>query len=758
MAINIFTLYGPVRAGAPTADYPVGFIKNESVPGANDGTPLDQQWANDYAGFDAALFAEAGITPDGQPDTASSSQRLTALKIVSGKTSGFEFDNVTDAQIGATSAASYITINDAGYTWMNTGNTGPSGTTDFDNGVFYANDGTEFKINTDGYIDPIAFGASTMNPAVNSAAIQSVYNYSGKLISHNFFEIQSPITIPSGARTNFLDSGGIVVQDGYLTSNNGQSMLILDSTASDILFEGMTLNANSGPIDFGVWPNTPTTGNESSVGLTSPVKLCVHQSNKNVKYKRCNFLNSVGDAIKEFGTFSAGTQGEIDVDDCYFDLIRGNCIDGEYGDITVTRCRVNLIGDIRQNTRGGLIVVTADNALVTDIKVRQTTDSTIYLNGTGRGKHVVNSINIRYSGKDAVKVLNATDNSLFGDINVLAAGKTPVGFFGGTVANGVLGTIKIGFSKGEAPIDILDQADVTWSTPKIITACNIQEPKWDQGGGNGGAAFAITDSNVAFSTLSVSSYTGLAVNLAATNIAGGNVSVNYGDGAAIYETTSNLSLDNLQISESNQDVTKSPFGGVHAIQALGSSNMSITSVVFKDLGGGLLITGPDTFRMNIDDLIGDGFNTEANSDAHLIYANAAASPDTVTEINISNAAVKGLTTAGRMIWARNVKGMNICNWNSEGGSEGIRLASCSRINLSNVIVRNTGSDGVRASGCSNVSLSNVQSYDNPSSGIKTDSDCTDVIVLGCQASGNTVNLDIQGTNVKPSVIADFNIG
>lgn len=90
MAIDIFDKYGPTRANAPTVDYPTGSIKNESVPGANDGTPLDQDWGNDYAGFDAALFAEAGITPDGNPDTAVASQRLEAIKALATKS----FDTV----------------------------------------------------------------------------------------------------------------------------------------------------------------------------------------------------------------------------------------------------------------------------------------------------------------------------------------------------------------------------------------------------------------------------------------------------------------------------------------------------------------------------------------------------------------------------------------------------------------------------------------------------------------------------------------
>ena len=78
MAIKIFERYGP-RADAASANYPQGSIKNESVPSADDGTPLDNAWANDYEGFTAALLARAAIVPSGTPDTAIASQRLDAL-------------------------------------------------------------------------------------------------------------------------------------------------------------------------------------------------------------------------------------------------------------------------------------------------------------------------------------------------------------------------------------------------------------------------------------------------------------------------------------------------------------------------------------------------------------------------------------------------------------------------------------------------------------------------------------------------------
>lgn len=79
MAIDIFQLYGPNRANAPTTGYPRGSLKNESVPGANDGTPLDNQWGNDIAGFLQSLLEETGLTPSGTPDQVGNSQYLEAV-------------------------------------------------------------------------------------------------------------------------------------------------------------------------------------------------------------------------------------------------------------------------------------------------------------------------------------------------------------------------------------------------------------------------------------------------------------------------------------------------------------------------------------------------------------------------------------------------------------------------------------------------------------------------------------------------------
>ena len=121
MALKIYEKFAP-RANIGDTNYPNGSIVNASAPGVKDGTPLDADWGNDYAGFDAALFAEVGITPNGDPDTALSSQRLEAIKLLGGGSGGEVFETVDDmlnatvnwASISSASTAFNNSISKAG--------------------------------------------------------------------------------------------------------------------------------------------------------------------------------------------------------------------------------------------------------------------------------------------------------------------------------------------------------------------------------------------------------------------------------------------------------------------------------------------------------------------------------------------------------------------------------------------------------------------------------------------------------------------
>lgn len=78
MAINLDDRY-PGRAGPKNLAYPQGSFKNRTSPTSKDGTYLEKDWANDWAGFFQALLSNAGMTANGVVDTAQASQYFDAL-------------------------------------------------------------------------------------------------------------------------------------------------------------------------------------------------------------------------------------------------------------------------------------------------------------------------------------------------------------------------------------------------------------------------------------------------------------------------------------------------------------------------------------------------------------------------------------------------------------------------------------------------------------------------------------------------------
>lgn len=97
--INMEQTFTP-RVNPADANYPFGSIKDNTSPGANDGTPLSAVWGNDFEGFRQAAMTEAGITPSGLPDTAQDSQLLAAVKAVTRSDSS---PSITDPEFGAVS-------------------------------------------------------------------------------------------------------------------------------------------------------------------------------------------------------------------------------------------------------------------------------------------------------------------------------------------------------------------------------------------------------------------------------------------------------------------------------------------------------------------------------------------------------------------------------------------------------------------------------------------------------------------------------
>jgi hypothetical protein len=78
MAINPLLLY-PSQTIASDSGWPFGKPRNVGVPGDRTGTPLEAAWVSDTWGFQQSILDAAGVTPNGQPDSADNIQYLEAL-------------------------------------------------------------------------------------------------------------------------------------------------------------------------------------------------------------------------------------------------------------------------------------------------------------------------------------------------------------------------------------------------------------------------------------------------------------------------------------------------------------------------------------------------------------------------------------------------------------------------------------------------------------------------------------------------------
>lgn len=104
MAINPTTEY-PGRVAAASADYPYSSSKNETSPGAGDGTPYELARANDIFGLQQALLAAASIVPSGNADTALVSEYMQAIvELASGRANTFDDSGAADAYVLAVKA------------------------------------------------------------------------------------------------------------------------------------------------------------------------------------------------------------------------------------------------------------------------------------------------------------------------------------------------------------------------------------------------------------------------------------------------------------------------------------------------------------------------------------------------------------------------------------------------------------------------------------------------------------------------------
>ena len=81
MALNYNSRY-PLQTDVDAQFYPYGKAKNVSADDAADGFPFERDYINDQFGFFQKLLVESGTTPNGNVDTALSSQYFNALQNV----------------------------------------------------------------------------------------------------------------------------------------------------------------------------------------------------------------------------------------------------------------------------------------------------------------------------------------------------------------------------------------------------------------------------------------------------------------------------------------------------------------------------------------------------------------------------------------------------------------------------------------------------------------------------------------------------
>lgn len=70
----------PGFVNPPDAAYPQGSPKNATTDTAEDGTPVEEKWVGDVWGFLQSIMSEAGTSVNGQTESVSNPQLITAIK------------------------------------------------------------------------------------------------------------------------------------------------------------------------------------------------------------------------------------------------------------------------------------------------------------------------------------------------------------------------------------------------------------------------------------------------------------------------------------------------------------------------------------------------------------------------------------------------------------------------------------------------------------------------------------------------------
>lgn len=125
MALKPSTKY-PGQIIITDPGYPLGRARNESAPGARNGTPLEEAWVNDLFGWQQALLAAAGLVATEVPDKVGGSQYLDAIKYVATHTpfaDGIQMTGGAAVLTGTASVSGLLTASGGIYAPGNVGAT-----------------------------------------------------------------------------------------------------------------------------------------------------------------------------------------------------------------------------------------------------------------------------------------------------------------------------------------------------------------------------------------------------------------------------------------------------------------------------------------------------------------------------------------------------------------------------------------------------------------------------------------------------------
>ncbi|MEA2037256.1 MAG: right-handed parallel beta-helix repeat-containing protein [Nanoarchaeota archaeon] len=620
--------------------------------------------------------------------------------------------------------------------------------------VVNSNGGTNFSgwiRQYSGAVNVVWFGAKE-DGTDSSNAIQSAIDLYEEVYINGSFRIASQINVPSNKVIFGTDSttSELYCTDGYMTSYGGQSLLVLDSDASNIVVKNIKLNGNVGAIDLSVYPNVPDT----SPTLTSAANLIVLQSNENIKIHSCSFVNSVTTSIKEYGLFSVGTAGiYISVEDCFFDNVLGNCIDGEIKNIRVVNNNVNLIGDIRgassAGSKGGLIVAKTEYGTISGNTIRQTTDSTIYVVGEGAGHISIVGNTIRYSGKDAIKVLESASDCVIIGNTVIAAGSSCIGIYDNGVTdygNSIISDNIIGYTI--TPTDILDPLNEY--AVKTIDGCNNQSALWNTVYDRTG--ISLSASNCKALGNKITNVLGLAIGCTEDHCQILGNFIENCSGVGIRQQNMDFIISNNTIVNVGTNTMKAPDATYKdGIQLRTSAQKGIVSNNRIDTTQQYGIYAfSDTRKVNINS------NNINGCVSYSIYINGAGAVGSVKFMSLQNNIIEG-TSGTRAIYTREVDKITVTGNIIDTASDGIRIDAGTTSIISNNAIYNTA-DGIRVSGVSTSTAVTGNTADTATRGVVVDSGCANATVHGNIGLNCTTSTVTSGSvNTIPTTVSDNNI-